>query len=115
MGTAMEMLAGSVCLALAGWAAGEPARFDWSHVGVRALLSLGYLALFGSIVAFTAYLWLLRVASPSRAATYAFVNPVVAVFLGWALAGEPLGARTMLAATVIVGAVALITLAPRRR
>jgi drug/metabolite transporter (DMT)-like permease len=60
-------------------------------------------------VAFTAYLWLLRVSTPARVSTYAFVNPVIAVFLGWALADEPLTAQTLLAAAVIVAAVAIIT------
>jgi drug/metabolite transporter (DMT)-like permease len=63
---------------------------------------------FGSIVGFSAYLWLLRVTSVSRLSTYAYVNPIVAVFLGWALAGETLSSRVFLAAAVIVGAVALI-------
>jgi drug/metabolite transporter (DMT)-like permease len=69
-----------------------------------------YLAIFGSIVAFTAYSWLLRATSPSRAATYAYVNPAVAVLLGWAIAGEPLTARMILAMCVIVAAVMVITL-----
>ena len=68
----------------------------------------------GSIVAFSAYIWLLRVSTPSRVSTYAYVNPVVAVFLGWALAGEALTARMLVAATVIVSGVALITFAPKQ-
>ena len=78
-------------------------------MSLQSVLALGYLIVFGSLVAFTAYTWLLRVTSPARAATYAYVNPVVAVLLGWALAGEPLTARTMLAAGVIIGAVVIIT------
>ena len=66
---------------------------------------------FGSIVAFTAYVWLLRESTPARVSTYAYVNPVVAVVLGAALAGEALTARMLVAAAVIVGGVALITLA----
>jgi len=76
------------------------------------VLSLGYLIFFGSLVAFSAYVWLLRVSTPARVSTYAFVNPVVAVVLGYVLAGEPLTPRTMVAAAVIVAAVVLIT---RRR
>jgi drug/metabolite transporter (DMT)-like permease len=72
------------------------------------------LIVLGSIVAFSAYIWLLRVSTPSRVSTYAYVNPVVAVFLGWALAGEALTVRMLVAATVIVSGVALITLAPKQ-
>ncbi len=70
--------------------------------------------MFGSIIAFSAYIWLLRVSTPTRVSTYAYVNPVVAVLLGWALAGEALTVRMIIAAAVIVSGVALITLAPRR-
>jgi drug/metabolite transporter (DMT)-like permease len=68
---------------------------------------------FGSLVGYTTYVWLLRVADPSRVSTYAFVNPVVAVFLGWALAGETVTLRMLVAAAVIVAAVVLITLRER--
>ena len=71
--------------------------------------------IFGSLVGYTIYVWLLRVADPSRVSTYAFVNPVVAVFLGWALAGEMVTLRMLVAAAVIVAAVVLITLAETRR
>ena len=81
----------------------------WSRISVQSVLALSYLIVFGSLVAFTAYTWLLRVTLPAHAATYAYVNPVVAVVLGWALGGEPLTARTLLAAAVIVGAVVIIT------
>jgi len=69
---------------------------------------------FGSIIAFTAYVWLLQVSTPARVSTYAYVNPVVAVLLGFAIAGEPLTTRMMMAAAVIVSGVVLITLAPKR-
>ena len=108
-GTAMEMLAGSLWLFLAGGVSGEWGRLDLASVSVRSWMALGYLVVFGSIIAFSAYVWLLRVSTPARASTYAFVNPVVAVFLGWALADEPLTAQTLLAAAVIVAAVAMIT------
>jgi drug/metabolite transporter (DMT)-like permease len=71
-----------------------------------------YLIVFGSIVAFSAYIWLLRVSTPARVSTYAYVNPVVAVLLGWSLAGEELTVRVAVAAAIIVSGVALITLAP---
>lgn len=67
--------------------------------------------LFGSFVGYTAYVWLLRVSTPAKVSTYAYVNPVVAVLLGWAFANEPITARTLIAAAIIVAAVALITTA----
>jgi drug/metabolite transporter (DMT)-like permease len=70
-----------------------------------------YLTIVGSLLGFTAYIWLLKVQPAARVATYAYVNPLVAVFLGWALAGESLSARTAIAAAIIIGAVALITTA----
>jgi drug/metabolite transporter (DMT)-like permease len=109
LGTGMQMLAGGVFLLLAGSAAGEWVGFDYRAVSLRSLASLGFLIAFGSLVGFTAYIWLLRVTTVARASTYAYVNPAVAVFLGWALAGEALTLRTMLAAGVIVAAVVVIT------
>jgi drug/metabolite transporter (DMT)-like permease len=102
LATAMEMLAGGVLLTFLGLLTGEGARLDPSVVSLRSLLSLGYLIVFGSLVGFTAYIWILRKTTLARASTYAFVNPVVAVILGWALASEPLTLRTLLAAGVIV-------------
>jgi drug/metabolite transporter (DMT)-like permease len=108
MATAVTLLAGGTCLAALGLFAGELGRFDPSGVSTRSVVAVLYNFVFGSIVGFTAYLWLLRVASVSRVSTYAYVNPIVAVFLGWALAGEALTPRVFLAAAVIVAAVALI-------
>jgi drug/metabolite transporter (DMT)-like permease len=108
MATATTLLCGGAMLAALGLAAGELSRFDPSAVSTRSILATVYLFIFGSIVGFSAYLWLLRVASASRVSTYAYVNPIVAVFLGWALAGEALTSRVLLAAIVIVGAVVLI-------
>lgn len=110
LATAMEMLAGGALLMLVGSLTGEMTSFDPGAISLHSALALLYLVIFGSLIGFSAYIWLLRVASPSRVSTYAYVNPVVAVFLGWALADEPLTARTLLAAGVIVGAVVLITL-----
>lgn len=109
LGTAMEMLGGGACLAVAGLLSGEWHRLDLAAASPRSLLAVAYLVIFGSLVGFTAYVWLLRVCTPPLVATYAYVNPVVAVFLGWAFAGEPVTGRTLLAAAVIVGAVVLIT------
>lgn len=115
LGTGMQMLAGGAALGLLSLAAGEPARFEPAAVTARAFWAWMYLLTFGSVVGFTAYVWLLRVVPAARAATYAYVNPVVAVFLGWALAGEPITGRTLVAAAIIIGAVALITTAGSAR
>ncbi len=108
MSTAMQMLAGGALLMIAGFAAGEGARFNPETFSFLSVASLLYLTVFGSLIAFSAYVWLLRVASASRVATYAYVNPVIAVILGWAFAGEELTLRTMIAAAVIIVGVVLI-------
>jgi drug/metabolite transporter (DMT)-like permease len=109
IGAAMQMLAGGALLLLAGLITGEASRFDFSQMSFRSISAFLYLVFFGSLIAFTSYSWLLRVTPPSLASTYAYVNPVVAVLLGWAIAGEPLTLRTMLAATIIIAAVVIIT------
>jgi drug/metabolite transporter (DMT)-like permease len=108
LSTAMTLFSGGVLLAGASQLRGEPWGFDPTAVSAKSLLATLYLVSFGSIVAFSAYLFLLKNATPARVATYAYVNPVVAVLLGWAFAGEPLVRRTVLAALVIVASVALI-------
>ena len=110
IGTGMEMIVAGVILLAAGLATGEANHFSLAAASTKSWLSLLYLITFGSIIAYTAYVWLLSAVSPTLVSTYAFVNPVVAVFLGWAFASEPLNARTILAAVIIVGAVALITI-----
>lgn len=114
LSTAMQMLGGGAALLVLSVSLGEPWAFEASAVSLRSVLGLLYLIVLGSIVAFSAYIWLLRVSTPTRVSTYAYVNPVIAVLLGWALAGEALTARMLVAATVIVSGVALITLAPKR-
>jgi drug/metabolite transporter (DMT)-like permease len=114
LSTAMQMLAGSVALLGVSVLLGEPWQFDPSAVSLRSWLGFVYLVVFGSLVAFSAYVWLLRASTPARVSTYAYVNPVVAVLLGAAFAGEALTTRMVVAAVVIVSGVALITLAPRR-
>ncbi len=104
----MEMLAGGVILLLVATAFGEWTQLQPSGVSLKSLLSLGYLIVFGSIVAVSAYLWLLKVSTPARVITHAYVNPIVAVFLGWALAAEPLTPRVLLASAVIIAGVLLI-------
>jgi drug/metabolite transporter (DMT)-like permease len=110
MRTAVEMVAGGVLLFALGLISGELRGFDIHHVSRVSLLALAYLTTFGSLLGFTAYIWLFDHVSPALAGTYAFVNPVVAVILGWAIAGEPLSMRTLIAAAIVIGAVALITL-----
>ena len=102
----MSLLAGGGALFLAGLLGGEGRELG--AVSSRSVWALVYLVVFGSIVAFAAYTWLLRVASPARVATHAFVNPVVAVLAGWALGGEVLDGRTALAALAMVGGAAAI-------
>jgi drug/metabolite transporter (DMT)-like permease len=111
LATAMEMLAGGALLTLLGLAAGETSGFSLGSVSARSAAGFLYLLLVGSLVGFTAYVWLLKVSSPARVSTYAYVNPVVAVLLGWAFADEKLTPRMFIAAAVIVGAVAAITTA----
>lgn len=108
MATAVTLVYGGACLAVLGLLTGELGRFDPAGVSTRSVVAVLYNFVFGSIVGFSAYLWLLRVTTASRVSTYAYVNPIVAVFLGWALAGEALTPRVFVAAAVIVGAVALI-------
>ena len=110
MATAMQMIAGGALLLVAATVAGEPGRFRLDAIGARSVVSFLYLVVFGSLVGYTAYVWLLANASVARVSTYAFVNPVVAVMLGWAVAGELLTPRIMVAAAIIVTAVAIITL-----
>lgn len=107
--SAMQMLGGAAALILVALIAGEPANLEPAAFTWQSIAALAYLIVFGSIVAFSAYSWLLRVAPPARIATYAYVNPVVAMFLGWLIAGENLTLRTLAAAFVILSGVALIT------
>lgn len=110
LATAMEMLTGGVLLLVASGLTGEWARVPTLHVSARSLIALLYLLTFGSLIAFSAYIWLLRATSVAVVSTYAYVNPVVAVFLGWLLLGEPVTLRTLLAAgAIIVAVVAIIS------
>ena len=107
--TSMQMLTGGGILIVAGLALGESSGFDVAAVSSTSLWAFVYLIVFGSIVAFTAYVFLLSRVAVAKVSTYAYVNPVVALLLGWALASEPLGMRTLLASAIILGAVFLIT------
>ena len=109
MSTAMQMLAGGAALAIAAWVNGDWQRFAPEAISVKAWLHLVYLGVFGSLIALSAYVWLLQVSTPARVSTYAYVNPVVAVFLGWAILGEELTWLTIVATAIIVAAVVVIT------
>lgn len=115
MSTGMQMLMGGSLLFLAGTLTGEWSRADLGDVSLKSALALGYLIVFGAIIGYSAYVWLLRVSTPARVSTYAYVNPVVAVLLGWALAGETFTPRMAIAAAIIVAGVALITLEEHTR
>ena len=110
----LQMLVGAAFLVGAATLAGEPGRFDVASVSTASAVALGYLVLFGSMLAFTAYGWLLRHAPLSLVGTYAYVNPVVAVALGTLVLAEPLSPRTIVASAVILVAVAIIVTARGR-
>jgi drug/metabolite transporter (DMT)-like permease len=106
--SALTLLCGSALLWMASAASGEISRFQLSAITAKSALGLAYLALFGTIIAFTAYTWLLSHISATVVSTHTYVNPIIAVLLGWALAGETLSARVVIAAAVILGSIVLI-------
>jgi len=108
LGAGMPLAAGGLMLLAASFVSGEAARYDIHRASHAALWALAYLIVFGSLVAFSAYAWLLRVAPASRVGTYAYVNPLVAVALGWSVAGEPVNAATGVAALMIAASVAMV-------
>lgn len=111
----MEMLVGGVALILVGSLLGEWNDLHVAQVTVRSLLGVLYLVVFGSIIGFSSYIFLFRSTTPTRASTYAYVNPVVAVMIGWLVGGEQLPARVALAAILIIAAVATITIFGTRK
>jgi drug/metabolite transporter (DMT)-like permease len=110
-GTGTQMVAGGLCLLVVAVVTGEGAQLDLAHASTRSLLGFAYLVTFGSLIGFTAYAYMLAHTTATRAATYAYVNPIVAVMLGWAFANEPVTTRTLVAAAVILAGVAIITMA----
>ena len=110
----MQMICGGFVMTIVGLARGEATGFDVAAVTAKSWLAYAYLVSFGSIVGFTAYIWLLRMAEPAVVGTYAFVNPVVAVLLGWAFADETLNVSMLGGAALIVVAVALVVLGGRK-
>lgn len=114
LSTGLQMIGGSVGLFVIGFARGEFAQLDISHVSIPSWIGWIYLVTFGSLIGFTAYIFLLKTVSPAKASTYAYVNPLVAVFLGWAIAGETVTGRTLAAAAIILTGVAMITVSHGR-
>ena len=106
--TGLQMLAGGTVLTLVAFVTGEAAHLDVAAYSARSLFALGYLVVFGSLVAFTAYTWLLQHAPVSQVSTYAYVNPVVAVVLGAIVLAEPITPSVIIGAAIIVAAVAFI-------
>jgi drug/metabolite transporter (DMT)-like permease len=112
--TGMQMLAGAMLSIIGGFALGEHHQLALGSISLASWLAVAYLVVAGALIGFTAYLWLMRVSSPSRVATHAYVNPVVAVLLGWGVLGETVTTRTLVAMAVIVIAVVLIVGASSR-
>lgn len=106
--TAVPLVCGAVMLLTTAGITGEFHGLHWSAISLKSIFGLGYLIVFGSIVAFTAYTWLLQRCPPTLVATHTYANPVVAVLLGWLLASEPLTARVVIASVAILGAIVLI-------
>ena len=114
LGVAMQSLAGGVILLIAGLIAGEFRGLHLGAISLRSWLALGYLMVFGSGIGFSAYIYILHKSTAARVATYAFVNPVVALFLGWLIVSESITLRTILSAAIILTAVILVITAPHR-
>ena len=112
---AQQMLCGGLLLLLAGMATGETRRFHPESMSMLSVASFVYLVIIGAVVGYTAYIWLLRHCDPAKVATYAYVNPIVAVLLGAAFAGETLSRRALVAASLIIGSVAMVITAQQLR
>jgi drug/metabolite transporter (DMT)-like permease len=112
---AIQMLTGSVWLFLVSVLMGEPVHFNFDAVSSRSLFAWSYLIVAGSLIGFTTFVWLMKHSTPARVSTYAYVNPIVAVFLGWMLAHETVGPRMFFAAVIIVAGVAIITAAKSKK
>jgi len=106
--SALSLISGSLLLLVAGTIAGEGRRFHFAAVSLRSWMALAYLILFGSVIAFTAYNWLLEHYSPTLVATHTYINPIVAVLLGWLLAGEHVTLNVLMAGAMVIGAVVLV-------
>jgi drug/metabolite transporter (DMT)-like permease len=108
------MIAGSGALLLTAGLGGDFTRVDVARISPEAWQAFAYLVAIGSLIGFSTFVWLMKHSTPARVSTYAYVNPVVAVFLGWLLLKEPIGPRTLVASVIIVAAVAIITVQKSR-
>ena len=109
LASAIQLVGGALSLTVVSALAGEFGRVELSEIPLKATLSIAYLIIFGSVIAFSAYSWLMRVASPTKISTYAYVNPIVAMLLGWAVADEEMSVRVLVAAAIVLAGVMLIT------
>jgi drug/metabolite transporter (DMT)-like permease len=110
MKAAIQMLAAGALFIFFSIVTREYRQVEWSNVSKGSILALLYLIFVGSLVGYMSYVWLLTVRSPAIVGTYAYVNPVVAVFLGWLIASEPIGVKQVIALAVILTGVILVTL-----
>jgi len=115
MSSGAQMLAGGVLLMITAGALGEFRGFHLQAVSVKAWLALAYLIVAGSIVGFTAYVWLLHHESPTKVGTYAYVNPIVAVIVGYLLGGESIGPRTIVGTLLVLASILVITITPKKK
>lgn len=115
MTVAMQMLAGGTITMLGGLAIGEGYEFSWAGITQRSVVAWSYMLVFGSLIAFTSYIWLLTVSTPAKVSTYAFVNPPIAVALGCTIGNEPFSNELLAATVLIVAAVVLIIRQPQKR
>jgi drug/metabolite transporter (DMT)-like permease len=111
----IQMLCGSLWLLATSVATGELTRFDPAAITGRSVIAWSYLVIFGSLIGFSTFTWLMKHSTPARVSTYAYVNPVVAVFLGWLVLHEPVSPRIFLAAGVIIAGVAIITVSKNKK
>jgi drug/metabolite transporter (DMT)-like permease len=115
MSSGVQMLVGGFFLSLVALGRGEFQNFHPANVSRAVWIALVYLIVAGSLIAFTAYVWLLHHESPTKVGTYAYVNPVVAVLLGYFAAGEPLGLRTIVGTFFVLVGVVVITTTPAQK
>ncbi|MEI9946870.1 MAG: EamA family transporter [Chitinophagaceae bacterium] len=115
MKAAVQMIAAGLVFFIISIIHGEFQHTQWQHISQSSIFAIIYLVIFGSLVGYMSYVWLLSVRSAALIGTYAYVNPVVALFLGWLIAGEPLVIRQAIALAVILGGVILVTLAKEKK
>jgi drug/metabolite transporter (DMT)-like permease len=112
-GAAVQMLAGAVFMWIASYFLGELREFRWAQIAPEAWWSWAYLVLAGSLIGYTSFVWLMKHATPTLVSTYGYINPMVAVFLGWWVLGEQVGPRVLLASATIIAGVAMISWSKR--